>query len=76
MDLDLAGLMAVGATGTPEESRPGFRMLAALARRLELAELSMGMSGDLEIAVQEGSTMVRIGRSLFGPRPGTPRLRR
>ncbi len=76
MDLDVAGLMAVGATGTPEESRPGFRKLAALARQLELAELSMGMSGDLEIAVQEGSTMVRIGRSLFGPRPGTPRLRR
>ena len=36
----------------------------------------MGMSGDLEVAVEEGATMVRIGRSLFGPRPGTPRLRR
>jgi PLP dependent protein len=76
LDLDVAGLMAVGATGTPEEARPGFRILASLARQLELAVVSMGMSGDLEIAVEEGSTMVRIGRSLFGPRPGTPRLRR
>jgi len=66
----------VGATGSPEAARSGFRLLSMLARRNEVSELSMGMSGDLEIAVQEGATMVRIGRSLFGPRPGTPRLRR
>ena len=67
-----------GRAGRDDRGRPGpaSRLLAALARQLELAELSMGMSGDLEIAVEEGSTMVRIGRSLFGPRPGTPRLRR
>jgi pyridoxal phosphate enzyme (YggS family) len=76
LDLEVSGLMAVGATGPPEAARGGFRLLAGLARRFELSELSMGMSGDLEIAVEEGATMVRIGRSLFGPRPGTPRLRR
>lgn len=67
--LRVAGLMAVGAGGPPEAARAGFRALVALADRLGLAERSMGMSGDLEVAVQEGSTMVRIGRSLFGDRP-------
>jgi hypothetical protein len=76
LPLEVAGLMAVGAAGKPEEARAGFRALALLARRTGLRELSMGMSGDLEVAVEEGATMVRIGRSLFGPRPGTPRLRR
>ena len=42
--------------------------------RLGLGELSMGMSDDLEVAVQEGSTMVRIGRALFGPRPDPARV--
>jgi pyridoxal phosphate enzyme (YggS family) len=76
LDLVVAGLMAVGPTGPPERARPGFRQLADMGRRLELAELSMGMSDDLEVGVQEGATIVRIGRSLFGPRPGTARLRR
>ena len=67
--LDVRGLMAVGPSGTPEDARPGFRALAAMARRLDLPELSMGMSDDLEVAVQEGATIVRIGRALFGPRP-------
>lgn len=69
LDLDVAGLMAVGPAGPAEAARPGFRELARLARQLGLAELSMGMSSDLEVAVQEGATMVRVGRSLFGPRP-------
>jgi uncharacterized pyridoxal phosphate-containing UPF0001 family protein len=43
--------------------------LRELAGRLGLGELSMGMSDDLEVAVQEGATMVRVGRDLFGPRP-------
>jgi pyridoxal phosphate enzyme (YggS family) len=76
LELDVAGLMAVGPTGPPQQARPGFRQLAELGRRLELAELSMGMSDDLEIAVEEGATMVRIGQFLFGPRPGMARLRR
>lgn len=71
------GLMAVGPLGPPEAARPGFRALAALADRLGLAERSMGMSADLEVAVQEGATMVRVGTALFGPRPpraGAPHM--
>ncbi len=67
--LQVRGLMAVGATGTTEQARPGFRLLTELADRLDLPERSMGMSDDLEVAVEEGSTMVRLGRALFGPRP-------
>ncbi len=67
--LDVSGLMAVGRGGAPEGSRRGFRILRALADDLGLAERSMGMSGDLEVAVEEGSTMVRVGQALFGPRP-------
>ncbi len=66
--LDVAGLMAVGPAGPPEGSRAGFRLLASLADDLGLVERSMGMSGDLEVAVEEGSTMVRVGQALFGPR--------
>ena len=69
LGLDVRGLMAVGPLGPPERSRPGFRRLAALADELGLPERSMGMSADLEVAVAEGSTMVRVGRALFGPRP-------
>jgi len=74
--VDVRGLMGVGPTGPPEAARAGFRWLGAAARRLGLAELSMGMSHDLEVAVQEGSTMVRIGTALFGPRSGAPGLGR
>jgi len=64
------GLMAVGVPGPPDNSREGFRWLAGEARRLGLEEVSMGMTDDLEVAVAEGATMVRLGRALFGPRPG------
>jgi PLP dependent protein len=67
--LDVAGLMAIGPEGPPEEARAGFRAVTALADRLGLPERSMGMSGDLEVAVQEGATMVRVGTALFGSRP-------
>ncbi len=68
--LDVAGLMTVGPTeGTPEQARPGFRAVRALLDRLELTVLSMGMTDDLEVAVQEGSTQVRVGSALFGARP-------
>lgn len=69
LELDVRGLMAVGPQGPAELARPLFRRLAALAGELGLAELSMGMTDDLEVAVAEGATMVRIGRALFGPRP-------
>lgn len=67
--LRVRGLMGVGPEGAPEDARPGFRRLVEAAERLGLPERSIGMTADLEVAVQEGSTMVRVGRDLFGPRP-------
>jgi pyridoxal phosphate enzyme (YggS family) len=52
-----------------EQSRPYFQRLAALARLHKLPQLSMGMSNDLEVAIEEGATLVRVGTALFGPRP-------
>jgi uncharacterized pyridoxal phosphate-containing UPF0001 family protein len=68
-DLDVAGLMAVGPPGPPEAARPGFALLSSLADSLGLPVRSMGMSDDLEVALSEGSTMLRLGRALFGQRP-------
>jgi PLP dependent protein len=68
-DLDVAGLMAVGRPGAPEDARPGFREVRRLADGLDLPVRSMGMTDDLEVALSEGSTMVRVGRALFGDRP-------
>jgi pyridoxal phosphate enzyme (YggS family) len=76
LGLDVRGLMAVGPAGPPELARPGFRKVSALADQLGLVERSMGMTDDLGVAVEEGSTMVRVGRGLFGARPGAPTLRR
>jgi pyridoxal phosphate enzyme (YggS family) len=70
--LDVQGLMTVGRTGTPQEASGGFELLSRLADRLALPVRSMGMSGDLEVAVAAGSTMVRVGGALFGPRPSRP----
>ena len=70
--LDVRGLMTIGPLGDPEEARPAFRRLRELAGAHGLGELSMGMSGDLEVAVDEGATMVRVGGALFGPRPDRP----
>jgi len=64
----------------PEASRPAFRRLKELADRLagerhenlSLRQLSMGMSDDFEVAVEEGATLVRIGRALFGERSADP----
>jgi uncharacterized pyridoxal phosphate-containing UPF0001 family protein len=68
-ELDVAGLMAVGVPGPPAASREGFHLVSSLADRLSLPVRSMGMSDDLEVAIAEGSTMVRLGRALFGDRP-------
>jgi pyridoxal phosphate enzyme (YggS family) len=65
--LAVDGLMTVPAAG--RDPRPAFAALAALADRLGLAEVSMGMSDDFELAVEEGATIVRVGRAIFGPRP-------
>jgi pyridoxal phosphate enzyme (YggS family) len=76
LGLDVRGLMAIGPPGAPELARPGFRRVSALADRLGLVERSMGMTNDLDVAVEEGSTMVRVGRGLFGARPVAPTMRR
>ena len=66
--LDVQGLMGVASPG--DGARAQFRRLAVLREELGLAELSMGMSSDYEVAVEEGATIVRVGSALFGPRPG------
>lgn len=74
--LDVRGLMAIGPAGDTAAARAGFRRLAEMARQMGLPELSMGMSDDFEAAVEAGSTTVRLGRALFGPRPGAGPARR
>ncbi len=70
LGLRVEGLMTVGPTdGGPEAARPGFRAVRRLVDELGLVECSMGMSDDLEVAVAEGSTEVRVGSALFGARP-------
>lgn len=66
--LDVRGLMGVGPAGPPEAARSGFRRLRETADALGLPEVSMGMSADIEVAVEEGATMVRAGSALFGAR--------
>lgn len=69
-ELKVMGLMTVAPMADdPEAVRPVFRRLREIRDVLGLRELSMGMSEDFEVAVQEGSTMVRIGRAIFGERP-------
>jgi hypothetical protein len=65
--LNVIGLMAVPSADL--EPAPFFALLAKMAKDLALPEISMGMSGDFETAIQLGSTMVRIGSALFGTRP-------
>lgn len=62
------GLMALPPISSVEETRNHFRQLRSLRDSLGLEELSMGMSDDFEMAIEEGSTMVRIGRAIFGSR--------
>ena len=67
--LKLRGLMAIPPLfDDPEDARPYFRRLRNLNKQFGLSELSMGMSGDFEVAIEEGATMVRIGTALFGAR--------
>jgi pyridoxal phosphate enzyme (YggS family) len=62
-----AGLMCIPPV--EDDPRPHFRMLAELARTHGLDGLSMGMSGDYEVAIDEGATFVRVGSAIFGARP-------
>ena len=73
--IEIHGLMAVPPwSAAPEKSRPHFQRLREIKARCEqilgapLPHLSMGMSGDFEVAIEEGATMIRIGTALFGPR--------
>ena len=68
--LDLRGLMTVGpTTGGPDAARAGFVAVRAAVDRLGLEVCSMGMTGDLDVAVECGSNQVRVGTALFGSRP-------
>jgi pyridoxal phosphate enzyme (YggS family) len=76
--LELRGLMVIPPySESPEDVRPYFRKLRALALEIELRklpnvsmrELSMGMSNDFEVAIEEGATIVRVGSAIFGERP-------
>jgi pyridoxal phosphate enzyme (YggS family) len=66
--IDVTGLMAIPPAGEPEAMRPFFRELRAMRDDLGLSELSMGMTDDFEIAIEEGATIVRVGRAIFGSR--------
>ncbi len=69
-NLRLTGLMTMPPWNPdPETTRPFFRRLTELARVHQLPKLSMGMSHDLEAAIEEGATHIRVGTALFGPRP-------
>ena len=73
--LEVVGLMAMAPHhDDPEDTRSAFASLRALAQSLDLRELSMGMSRDFEVAIEEGATIVRVGTSLFedaDAEPGT-----
>ena len=69
LELDVAGLMGVGTATDEKATAAAFARLRGEVDRLDLVECSMGMTDDLEVAVREGSTMVRIGSDLFGARP-------
>lgn len=65
----LTGLMTIGPTvSDPEQSRPYFRHLKDHASRLGLKQISMGMSQDFDVAIQEGATHIRVGSAIFGSR--------
>ena len=66
--LHLAGLMAIPPLGEAEAMRQYFRTLRALRDDLGQRELSMGMTDDFEVAIEEGATLIRVGRAIFGAR--------
>jgi pyridoxal phosphate enzyme (YggS family) len=71
-NLRLTGLMTMPPwSDDPEPSRPYFRQLKALADRHSLPAISMGMSHDFEVAIEEGATIIRVGTALFGKRKKT-----
>jgi pyridoxal phosphate enzyme (YggS family) len=74
--LRIRGLMAIPpAVESPEAARPFFRRLRELRDGAGLEHLSMGMSADFEVAIEEGATLVRVGTAIFGPRPAPKETR-
>lgn len=71
--LELIGLMAITAKQNKKQTRRDFRAMKELQIKFGLAELSMGMSNDWKIAIEEGATIVRLGSALFGERTTNPR---
>ncbi len=76
-NLRINGLMTIGLfSANPEQARPCFRLLSDIRREIisqdipgvEMKEMSMGMSGDMEAAIEEGATIVRVGTAIFGHR--------
>ena len=66
--LEVTGVMAIPPVGEPESVRVHFRELRRMRDALGLPQLSMGMTDDFEVAIEEGATIVRIGRAIFGSR--------
>lgn len=66
--IEIGGLMAIPGPGDEDATRAAFRMLVRAAAEEGLPEVSIGMSDDFEIAVEEGATIVRVGTAIFGPR--------
>ncbi len=73
--LEVIGLMGIASLGPAREVSMQFAALRSHVDRLGLTECSMGMSGDLELAVAEGATIVRVGTDVAGPRPARERVR-
>jgi PLP dependent protein len=67
-EIALRGLMAIPPVGAPEEMRSYFRELRVLRDACGLEQLSMGMTDDFEVAIEEGATIIRVGRAIFGSR--------
>jgi uncharacterized pyridoxal phosphate-containing UPF0001 family protein len=68
-NIEIRGLMTVAPLASdPEDVRPVFRRLREAADALGVRELSMGMTDDFEVAIEEGATHVRVGRAIFGER--------
>ncbi|MFZ2492773.1 MAG: YggS family pyridoxal phosphate-dependent enzyme, partial [Thermoanaerobaculia bacterium] len=67
-ELRLTGLMTIPPFGEPEASRPYFRSLRTLRDGVGVPELSIGMTDDFEVAIEEGATIIRVGRAIFGSR--------
>ena len=71
--LEVIGLMGIGTEGDRDGTERSFAAIARLADQLGLAERSMGMTDDRNSALAHGSTLVRVGRALFGDRPSSQR---